>query len=276
MNNQPLVSVCIPTYNGALFIRQTIVSVLNQTYKNLQIVISDHSSTDDTLDIVKSFNDKRIEYHTFEQKGQASDNWNFCCSKARGQYIHLVCQDDLLHPVSIERHISELEKSSANVSFSFSSRDVISPNGRVLLHDRGWKGQHGHIHFRDAIDALVSSGTNLFGEPCAVVMRSDFFRATQGFTGKYLIDLNMWLELWQLGPALKIDETLCQFRISKTSWTSRLRQRQSIEFEEFANGLRKSFNHLVTEDSLKRGISRARKLQWKRFLLTRLVEKFKI
>jgi glycosyltransferase involved in cell wall biosynthesis len=276
VNSQPLVSVCIPTYNGALFLRQTIASVVNQTYKNLQIVISDHSSTDGTLDVIKSFDDSRIEYHTLESRGQASDNWNFCCSKARGQYVQLVCQDDLLHPVCIERHIDALEKSPENVTFSFSRRDIISPSGRVLLRNRGWNVQHGQIRFEESISSLISSGTNLFGEPCAVVMRREFLQATSGFTGKYLIDLNMWLELWQLGPALNIAETLCQFRISKSSWTSRLQQQQSSEFAETASKLRTRLGESITEDSLNIGISHSRKLQRQRFWLTWLVEKLRI
>lgn len=276
MTNEPLVSVCIPTFNGSLFLRETISSVLNQTYKNIQIVISDHSSSDTTLAIVQSFNDERIELHTLDQKGQAADNWNHSCSKARGKYIQLLCQDDVLYPGCIQQHVTELEKAPENISFSFSHRDVISPRGRKILRNRGWKIKENVINLHDAVDSLVSSGTNLFGEPCAVVMRSKSFQTTNGFRGKYLIDLNMWLDLWQLGPALKIDKSLCQFRISKNSWTSQLQQAQSLEFETFVKELHQNFNEFISDTSLSHGISRSRSMQRKRFWLTLIVEKLKI
>jgi hypothetical protein len=107
-------------------------------------------------------------------------------------------------------------------------------------------------------------------------MRSESFQATNGFKGKYLVDLNMWLDLWQLGPALKIDKSLCQFRISEGSWTSQLQQLQSLEFEAFARELSASFDELISARNLRRGISRSRKMQRKRFWLTLIVEKLKI
>lgn len=269
-------SVCIPSFNGSLFLRETISSVLNQTYRNLQIVISDHSSSDTTLEIINSFSDDRIELYSLEQKGTAADNWNHCCSKAHGKYIQLLCQDDLLKPQCIERHVYELEKSPANITFSFSNRDVVTPRGRTVVKNRGWKIKDGPVDLQEAISKLVSSGTNLFGEPCAVLMRSEFFRATRGFRGKYLIDLNMWLDLWKLGPALKINESLCQFRISKNSWTSQLQQLQSSEFETFATELRTNFSKYISDEDLSLGISRSRNMQRKRFWLTLFVEKLKL
>jgi len=276
MTNEPLVSVCIPTFNGSLFLHETITSVLNQTYTNLQVVISDHSSSDSTLEIIKSFSDERIELYTFDQQGQAADNWNHSCSKAHGKYIQLLCQDDVLYPECIQQHVLELERADETISFSFSNRDVISPRGRKLLKNRGWKVNRGTVKLQDAVGSLVASGTNLFGEPCAVLMRSESFQATNGFKGKYLVDLNMWLDLWQLGPALKIDKSLCQFRISEGSWTSQLQQLQSLEFEAFARELSASFDELISARNLRRGISRSRKMQRKRFWLTLIVEKLKI
>jgi hypothetical protein len=276
MTNEPLVSVCIPTFNGSLFLRETITSVLNQTYRNLQVVISDHSSCDATLEIIKSFGDERIELHSLGQQGQAADNWNHSCSKARGKYIQLLCQDDVLYPECIEQHVLELERTDEIISFSFSNRDVISPRGRKLLKNRGWKIKAGAVKLQDAVESLVGSGTNLFGEPCAVLMRSESFQATNGFKGKYLVDLNMWLDLWQLGPALKIDKSLSQFRISEGSWTSQLQRQQSLEFEAFARQLSTKFNEFVSDRELRRGISRSKKMQRRRFWLTLIVEKLKI
>lgn len=276
MTSEPLVSVCIPTFNGALFLKDTISSVLKQTHKNLQIVISDHSSTDATIDIVKGFNDDRIELHFLNQKGNAAENWNNCCSKARGKYIQLLCQDDVLYPKCIEQHVHVLEQAAEDISFSFSNRDIVTPRGRAILKNRKWKIKTGPVDFSQGIAAIISSGTNLFGEPCAVVMRSEFLRATNGFRGKYLIDLNMWLDLWQLGPALKIDESLCQFRISQNSWTTKLQRQQSLEFQEFAGNLINKFPELISDNDLSLGITRSQGMQQKRYWLTLIIEKLRL
>jgi glycosyltransferase involved in cell wall biosynthesis len=60
-NNNPLVSVLIPTYNSALYIKDTLESILNQTYKNLEIIVIDDASKDSTVNIVKKYKDKRIK-----------------------------------------------------------------------------------------------------------------------------------------------------------------------------------------------------------------------
>ena len=59
--NKPLVSVCIPTYNKARYLRKSLDSIINQTYGNLEIIISDNASPDNTEEIIKSFTDERVK-----------------------------------------------------------------------------------------------------------------------------------------------------------------------------------------------------------------------
>ena len=69
MHNSPLVSICIPTYNGQQFIAEAISSALAQTYKNLEIIVSDDASKDDTLSIIKNHTSKtQIPIHIFNHK----------------------------------------------------------------------------------------------------------------------------------------------------------------------------------------------------------------
>jgi glycosyltransferase involved in cell wall biosynthesis len=80
--DKDLVSVCIPTFNGAQFIKQTLESVLGQTYDQLEIIIQDDGSTDNTLEIVRSFADPRITVRTSPENLGGASNWNAATSSA--------------------------------------------------------------------------------------------------------------------------------------------------------------------------------------------------
>ncbi len=106
-----LVSVIIPTYNRAHLIGRAIQSVLNQTYKNMEIIIADDGSTDNTEEIVKSFQDKRIKYIKYpENKGGCAAR-NIGIRSSRGKYISFLDSDDEWLPEKLEKQLEVFEKS---------------------------------------------------------------------------------------------------------------------------------------------------------------------
>jgi glycosyltransferase involved in cell wall biosynthesis len=93
----PLVTIAIPTYNRAnSYLKQAIECSVNQTYQNIEIVISDNCSTDNTEEIVKSFNDTRIRYFRQDKNIGMYNNENFCVEKAIGDFFLLLCDDDMI------------------------------------------------------------------------------------------------------------------------------------------------------------------------------------
>lgn len=96
--NQPLVSVCIPVYNGEKYIAETIQSVLTQTYSRIEILVQDNASTDGTQIILQEFATKnsQIYIERNEQNCGMAANWNLVINRARGDYIMLLSADDLL------------------------------------------------------------------------------------------------------------------------------------------------------------------------------------
>jgi glycosyltransferase involved in cell wall biosynthesis len=91
MTTSPLVSICIPTYNAAEFLAETIASAIAQTYENIEIIVSDDNSTDDTAAIVASFQAQlgdrstdRLRWLSHDRYGVVG-NWNFCISTSPGQ-----------------------------------------------------------------------------------------------------------------------------------------------------------------------------------------------
>src|SRR5439155_20385419 len=92
----PLVSILMPTYRRPHYLRQSLASAVGQTYKNLQIIVRDNASGDQTPAVVHSFNDPRIEFLQASQTGDVWENWTECAKRARGKYRFTLCDDDVL------------------------------------------------------------------------------------------------------------------------------------------------------------------------------------
>jgi glycosyltransferase involved in cell wall biosynthesis len=269
----PIVSICIPTFNGERFLRQTIESVLNQSLDNIEVIISDHGSTDRTIEIIREFElrDSRIKWHRCLNRRNVEDNWNSAIEVATGKYLKLVCQDDVILPSSVLQQVQVLE-SNSEISFCFSPRDVIGPSGKVVLKSHGLKIESCVYDFQSNIRQLVRSGTNIFGEPCAVLIRRTCLINVGPFTGRYLIDLNMWIRLWEVGPAYFLKECSSQFRVSASSWTSALQGSQALEFKDMLNKLEIRYADIISKSDLKKGYRRARLLEFARAIMIRLAE----
>jgi len=109
--SNPRISIGIPVYNGEKFIRKCIESVLQQTYKNFELIISDNASTDSTPDICKEFLEKDNRITFVRQNENMGPNWNFNfpLEKANGEYFVWVVVDTIISPEFIEKNISVLE-----------------------------------------------------------------------------------------------------------------------------------------------------------------------
>lgn len=112
---EPLVSILIPTYNRANLLKRSIQSALNQTYENIEIVISDNNSDDNTDKIVNSFTDRRIKYFKNESNIGPILNWRNALVKSSGDYCILLCDDDYIIESNYIRNSVELLKRYSNV-----------------------------------------------------------------------------------------------------------------------------------------------------------------
>ncbi len=100
---KPLVTIAIPTYNRANgYLKQSLESALNQIYPNLEIIVSDNCSPDNTKAMVKNYADARIRYFRQAQGIKPNDNFNFCLKQARGDYFLLLHDDDMIDDDFVE------------------------------------------------------------------------------------------------------------------------------------------------------------------------------
>ena len=250
----PAISVCIPTYNGAKYIAQTIESILNQTFTDFEIIVSDDGSSDNTLEIVGSFNDPRIVRIDRLSKVGAEANWNNAVANASASLVKLVCQDDLLYPQCLEVEVQTMSKSeNQDVSFCFHLRDFVTPNSRKLSARRVGYSNLQKYSKTEILTKVVRSGGNPIGEPMAVTMRKLSLNSAGKFRGDYVIDLDMWSKLSDQGSALFIEQHLSAFRISKTSWTSNLKKSQLSSVRTLSKKLQVDSDGAITKFDLLRG-----------------------
>lgn len=128
-----LVSVVIPTYNRAKTIHRAIESVLNQTYKEIEVIVVDDCSKDNTADVVKKEfgRDLRVIFHKLEKNLGACVARNRGVQLSKGKYVAFLDSDDAFLPEKISKQIACIEKS--NVSLCATDYTLINENGRVLV-----------------------------------------------------------------------------------------------------------------------------------------------
>lgn len=139
----PLVSICIPVYNGAEFIAEAVESALQQGYPNLEIVIQDNASTDDTWKIVRSLAHKHPELSIERNKKNIgmSPNWNRVLGRARGEYVLLMSADDYLEPEFLRKCMEALSEGGADMVTTnhYNLRDGVKKVRRMRMRPGGYR-----------------------------------------------------------------------------------------------------------------------------------------
>jgi predicted O-linked N-acetylglucosamine transferase (SPINDLY family) len=257
---KPLVSICIPTYNGERFIREAIDSILSQTYPNLEIIISDDNSNDKTVEIAKSFQESSncvFSILKHEQYG-LSQNWNFCISQANGKYIKFVFQDDLLEPTAIAEMV-ELAEQDNEIGLVFSPRKLfttpgddyydpsfLESHGAKDIH-RGWSNlqpiQSGQELLRDP--NIFNYSINKIGEPTTVLIKKEMFDRVGLFNPELcqLVDLEMWLRIISECKVGFVDRYLSHFRLHEQQQTNQNSKKAGIISLDFSR-----FFHIIYSD----------------------------
>ncbi|HED05945.1 MAG TPA: glycosyltransferase [Ignavibacteria bacterium] len=129
--DHPLVTIAIPTYNRANgFLKQALGSAVNQTYQNLEIIVSDNCSIDNTEKVVNEFSDSRICYFRHDVNIGVNNNFNYCVEQARGDYFLLLHDDDLIDNDLIEVCI-KAASNATDIGIIRTGTRVIDDQGKV-------------------------------------------------------------------------------------------------------------------------------------------------
>lgn len=177
---RPDVTIGIPTYNrGETYLPSALKAALEQTHENIEILVSDNASTDNTADIVRGFPDPRVKYFVQSTNIGARANMNFLLARAQGRYFHVFMDDDQIDADFIEVCLESLVSRSAPGLVTTGSR-VVDEDGDIL---RDRENLHGNWPVEDLILAWYQRRIHLF--LCSTLFNTAVLRRVGGFEPKY-------------------------------------------------------------------------------------------
>lgn len=177
-NQLPLVSVIIPVYNTEAYLREAIGSILNQTYRNLEIIAVNDGSTDGSEALLHSLaaKDSRVQVLSQANAGQSAAR-NFALTVAKGDYVYFMDSDDILHPDTFSQCVTLCEKN--NLDFCFFDAEAIYPDGSihpVEKYDRTDVTNENTVYKGDEVLKIQLDAWRLCTAPWPNFIRHSFFK----------------------------------------------------------------------------------------------------
>ena len=212
MDNQK-VSIISPVYNSERFIRQTIDSVLQQSYTDFEFIIIDDNSQDSSSDIIDSYKDKRINIIRLKENVGAGAARNEGIKRADGRYIAFLDSDDVWHKEKLKKQIDFM--TSENVTFCFSSFYLIDDQGSKISKYR---------KALEKVDYKMMLKNNYIGCLTAIYDCNTLGKIYMPMERKRQ-DWGLWLRiLSETKEARSIPEPLAYYRVRKDSLSSNKRR----------------------------------------------------
>lgn len=225
----PLVSVCVPTYNGAEFLKACLDSLLAQELQDYEVLIGDDGSTDGTLQIARGYTDPRFRILPFESRVGMAGNWNRCLAEARGKYVALVAQDDWVTPQWAARLAGLLESHpEADLAFGRREFEFLDKHSQEAVGCffqskypamlQAFYERAGTVIPPDVmLDAAMQHRfeVNLIGEPSFTMVRRDHPATRAGYHPgmRQMIDWEFTSRFFVDRPILHCPEALGTYRI---------------------------------------------------------------
>jgi len=216
--NRPLVSVILPSYNHEKHVGLAIRSVLSQSFRDYEFLISDDHSTDKTLDVIQMYHDDRIQLHVFSENQGATINHKYLIDIANGKYVALINSDDVWLPNKLEKQVAYLEAHD-ECACCFSFAEIIDEDGHKLdiYHDVFEKGNRTQAEWF----ALFFHNGNCLCHP-SMLIRTEIYHnlGVYNLSLRQLPDFDMWIRLIKHYNIYIFQEPLVQHRRFVSSGTN--------------------------------------------------------
>jgi len=233
-NQRPKISICVPTYNGEKYLKETLKSILSQTYNNYEVLIVDDQSTDNTWEISKDFfnRDSRIQTYKNNENLGLVENWNRCIELASGDWIKFVFQDDIIKSDCLEKMIKNATLENPLI---FCHRDFFfSPAVDIKTREfyantpnlEDYFSKSCTISPQKISKMALNIGSNFFGEPTSTLIHKSVFN-TYGLFNKNMVqmcDLEFWIRVGSNTGIQYLHEPLVTFRVHEHSTSSKNHQ----------------------------------------------------
>ena len=219
---EPLVSICMPAFHADAWIGDAIESALAQTWQNFELIVVDDASSDSTLAVARSYDDRRLRVEANPRNLGQARNHNRAVEFSRGTYVKFLHADDRLAPDCLEAMVALVEE-DPGIGLVFSAREVVAESDDELA----WSAEYADLHERFCglarindgrflFDQLVDAGLedNWIGEPSAVLVTRRALHEAGGFNVRVrqVLDLDLWLRIMIGHRVGFIDRPLCTYR----------------------------------------------------------------
>lgn len=236
MNDQPFFSVCIPNYNYAHYLKETVDSVLSQSFQDFEIIIVDNASTDQSWELMQSFNDPRIKVYKNEFNVGFAPNLQLATEKALGKYINLLSADDKMKPEALQEYATVLSDRGERDIFIFSDTEHIDGESNLYRYEsRDMKTfssvyfetenyREGKLHITNGHEVLRKS-LPLLKNPApflSVVVSASLWKKVEGYQATRTIGPDKFFNYKALSTnpeVIYLPKALFQYRVHITANT---------------------------------------------------------
>ena len=217
MKNDKLVSVIIPCYNHEKYIESCVLSVLNQSYGNIEVIIGDDCSSDGSREVIDGIADDRVKKFFYDANMGTVRSLNFLMSKCGGEYIAVLGSDDLWQKDKLEKQIAYLEEHQ-NAGACFTLAEVIDENSIVYEKNPGFDESifaSGNLTQAQWLKLFFETGNRLCHSSLVIRKKVQDEIGNYNLAYRQLHDYEMWVRLINEYPIHVIDEKLVGYRFIK-------------------------------------------------------------
>lgn len=231
-----LVSIVVPVRNGLPYLAYAIESALaNQSSDfDMEVIIVENFSSDGTSDYLKTLEDPRVEIVQPERPLSAAENWTLACRSARGDFIKLLCADDLITEGGLVRQFNALRMHPSS-GLVASRRRVIDERGVEIFKSRGLPCKAGVHEGKEIVRLCWENGTNILGEPASILFRREPLLKALPWNDSlpYVLDLSVYFKVLATNSMVVSHETDAVFRVHPASLSNEVGSSQAGQFVRF-------------------------------------------
>lgn len=276
---KPKVSILIPAYNHGTYLRDTIDSVLNQTFTDFELLISDDCSTDNTADIIRSYSDNRIVAFFFDKNIGTVRCLNRLLEEANGEYIAVLGSDDLWLENKLEQQLEVLENDSS-VAACFSYATIIDADSKTITDDSVFRVNIFNMenaHRASMLKIFFDTGNHLCHS--SVLIRKSIHDEIGRYNIAYrqLHDFDLWIRLLIKHEIYIIKSPLVKYRfianacnVSQNTYNNNIRlfnEAEEIVYFLFENISDKDFIKGFSEDFVDKNTHASSQVVCEKFFL---------
>ncbi len=226
---KPLVTIIVVSYNHGRFIRENLESIRNQTYENIELIVGDDASKDNSVEIFEQWlqeNNYPAERNFHAENTGLATMLNECITLAKGKYIKLIAADDFLHQEAIEKYVSRLESSGEKYGMVFSNTHTVDDNS-FIVKDFADYDSLGNIDPHIFRKELIK-GNRIAA--LTVLLKTDVIKETGKYDTRFIVeDYFRWLKISEKYLIAYIPEKLTYYRMHPQN-TSKIKA-EKIELE---------------------------------------------